>query len=139
MKLNEIMRMAFEADQERLKAEHLAAVSKTRDALIARGIRIRRYGKIEMRMPERANSDPIMDAIYCTDMSDPANARYLFPLENKADEEMAWSMAEAIYVARADDFSDDISGRAEYVFQQVLVDSRRMMCDPDYERLCSTG
>jgi len=67
MKLSEIMRMVFEADQERLKAEHLAAVSKTRDALIARGIRIRRYGKIEMRMPKRANSDPIMDAIYCTD------------------------------------------------------------------------
>ena len=84
MKLSEIMRMAFEADQERLKAEHSAAVSKTRDAVIARGIRIRRYGKIEMRMPERANSDPIMDAIYCTDMSDPANARYLFPLENEA-------------------------------------------------------
>ena len=66
-----------------------------------------------MRMPKRANSDPIMDAIYCTDMSDPANARYLFPLENKADEEMAWSMAEAIYVARADDFSDDITEAEE--------------------------
>ena len=139
MKLSEIMRMVFEADQERLKAEHLAAVSKTRDALIARGIRIRRYGKIEMRMPKRANSDPIMDAIYCTDMGDPANARYLFPLENEADEEMAWSMAEAIYGARADDFSDDITeAEAEYVFQQALVDSRRMICDPEYDRLCST-
>ena len=72
--------------------------------------------------------------------SDPANARYLFPLENEADEKMAWSMADASYDARADDFSDDITeAEAEYVFQQALVDSRRMMCDPDYERLCSTG
>ena len=46
-------------------------------------------------------------------------------------------MAEAIYGARADDFSDDIT-EAEYVFQQALVDSRRMMCDPEYDRLCST-
>ena len=47
---------------------------------------------------------------------------------------MAWSMAEAIYVFRADDFSDDITeAEAEYVFQQALVDSRRMLCDPDYD------
>src|SRR5215469_4255675 len=83
MKLNEILRMAFEADQERLKAEHLAVVSKTRDALIARGIRIRQYGKIELRMPKRANSDPVEDPIYCTHMGDPANARYRFRLRMK--------------------------------------------------------
>jgi len=49
---------------------------------------------------------------------------------------MAWSTADAIYDARADDFSDDITeAEAEYVFQQALVDSRRMMCDPEYERM----
>jgi len=47
-------------------------------------------------------------------------------------------MAEAIYDARADDFSDDITeAEAEYVFQQALVDSRRMLCDPDYYDLCN--
>jgi hypothetical protein len=136
MKLSEIMRMVFEDAQERLKAEHLAAVSKTRDPLIARGIRIRQYGKIEIRMPKRANSDPVLDLIYCTHMGDPANARYLFPLENEADEEMAWVMAEAIYDSRADDFSDDITeAECDHVFEQCLIDCRRMMCDPDYVRM----
>ena len=93
MKLSEIMRMAFEADQERLKAEHLAAVSKTRDAMIALGTRIRQHGRIEMSVPKRANARP-NELETCTDMGDPANAHYLFPLENEKDEEDAWDMAE---------------------------------------------
>ena len=134
MKLNEIMRMAFEADQERLKAEHLAKRSKTRDAMIALGTRIRQHGRIEMSVPKRANARP-NELETCTDMGDPANAHYLFPLENEKDEEDAWDMAEINYNVWAESFSDDITeAEAEQVFQQCVVDCRRMMFDREYGR-----
>jgi hypothetical protein len=49
---------------------------------------------------------------------------------------MAHGMAGAIYSARAEDFSDDITpAQADSIYEQCLIDSRRMICDPDYERI----
>ena len=86
-------------------------------------------------MPKRANVDPMAELL-CTHMGDAANARYLVSLENEADEEMAWYMAGAIYSAYSDHFSPDITKEeCDYVWEQCLVDSRRMICDNDYERM----
>jgi hypothetical protein len=86
-------------------------------------------------MPKRANVDP-SDQAHFTDMGDPANAEYLFPLENEEDEETAWDMADVNYHVYAESFSDDITQEeCDYVFEQCLVDCRRMICDPDYGRM----
>jgi hypothetical protein len=56
------------------------------------------------------------------------------PLPNAEDEEMAHQMADWIYCARVDDFCDDITiQEADRVWEQCLIDSRRMICEPEYE------
>jgi hypothetical protein len=59
------------------------------------------------------------------DRLDPRNARYLVPLQDTADEALAHEMADAI----------TFDGDAD--FEQALIDSRRMLCDPAYEELFS--
>ena len=86
-------------------------------------------------MPKRANVD-LTTELLCTHRDDPANAQYVVPLDNAADEDTAHSMAEAVYCAYVDHFSPDITeDEAEYVWQQCLIDMRRMLCDPDYESM----
>jgi hypothetical protein len=95
--------------------------------MIALGTRIRQHGRIEMSVPKRANARP-NELETCTDMGDPANVHYLFPLENEKDEEDAWDMAVINYNVWAESFSDDITeAEAEQVFQQCVVDCRRIV------------
>jgi hypothetical protein len=78
-------------------------------------------------------SDALVSDLLCTHPGDPANARYLVPLKDFEQEEMARTMADAIYSARADYFRDDITKQqADRVWEQCLIDSRRMLCDGDY-------
>jgi hypothetical protein len=80
--------------------------------------------------------DAFLSDLLCCHRDDPANARYLVPLENAEDEAMAHAMADVIYSARAEDFSDYITqAQADRIYEQCLIDSRRMICDPDYERI----
>ena len=68
-----------------------------------------------------------------TPRDDPQYARYLVPLPNAADEEMAESMADAIYCACKDRFCADITEQeVDWVWGQCLIDSRRMICEPEY-------
>ena len=68
-----------------------------------------------------------------TPRDDPQYARYLVPLPNPADEEMAEDMAQAIYCACKDRFCTDITDQeVDWVWEQCLIDSRRMVCEPEY-------
>jgi hypothetical protein len=72
--------------------------------------------------------------LLCTNRDDPANARYVVSLPNLEDEAMAHCMADVIYSAYADGFCDDITKEeADRVWEQCLIDSRRMICEPEYE------
>ena len=68
-----------------------------------------------------------LNADLSVDRADPRNAKYLVPLDNEKDEDMARSMAECIVVMGCD---GDESRR-----EQALIDLRRMVLDPDYEAL----
>ena len=70
-----------------------------------------------------------------TDMADPRNAAYVLPLGDIADEDLANSMAEASFGAVADQHADDPTFDGDLVYEQCLVDMRRMLRDPDYARL----
>ena len=75
-----------------------------------------------------------LEQLLCTNRDDPQFARYLVPLRNAADEETAHVMADMIYGAYADRFCDDITKEeANRVREQCLTDSRRMICEPEYE------
>ena len=77
-----------------------------------------------------------IELLMCTPRDDPQYARYLVPLPNAADEEMAESMADAIYSACADRFCADITEQeVDRVWEQCLIDSRRMICEPEYETI----
>jgi hypothetical protein len=74
-------------------------------------------------------------ALLSTHPGDPANARYLTPLENSEDEAMAHDMADSTYTAMVDDFPEDITKeQADAAYEQALIDCRRMLCDEDYAR-----
>ena len=81
--------------------------------------------------------DAFVRDLLCTHPGDPANARYLVPLSDPEEEEMAHSMADAIYCCGyAPDFSDDITKeQADRVWEQCLRDARRMLCDENYARI----
>ncbi len=67
------------------------------------------------------------------DTSDPQNARYLTPFSDAKREERAYEMASLSYSAATDEFDDDTTqAEADKVFEQCIVDARRMLCDPDY-------
>ena len=79
-----------------------------------------------------------------TDQSDPAMRRYLKPLADPEQEAMARSMADAIWGAVMDDLRIDGRGHVTteqdfLAYSQALVDSRRMLRDPDYDALISGG
>ena len=81
--------------------------------------------------------DALLSDLLSTHPHDPANARYVVPLDNPEDEEMAHAMADAIYGAyAADHFTDDTQQEvADRIYEQALIDSRRMIVDRDYERI----
>jgi hypothetical protein len=80
--------------------------------------------------------DAFVGDLLTTHPSDPANARYLAPLEYSEQEEMARAMADAIYSGRAKYFSDYITKeQADRVWEHCRIDSRRMLCDEDYARI----
>jgi len=73
------------------------------------------------------------EQLMSTNRDDPQYARYLVPLPNPADEEMAEDMAQAIYCACKDRFCTDITDQeVDWVWEQCLIDSRRMVCEPEY-------
>jgi hypothetical protein len=75
------------------------------------------------------------DQLLCTP-DDDANKQYFVPLPSAKDEEMAHCMADAIYSAYAERFADDITQQeADRVYEQCLADSRRMICDQEYEAM----
>jgi hypothetical protein len=81
-----------------------------------------------------------LDAFLCdllsTHSHDPANARYLVPLENPEDEEVARDMADVNYHAHAECFTDRTTKEvADRVYEQCLIDARRMVVDKEYYRL----
>lgn len=80
--------------------------------------------------------DAFVSSLFYTNPGDPANARYLVPLDNAEEEELVNHMASAIYSAKADDFSNNITKeQADREWEQSLIDSRRMLCDEGYMRL----
>ncbi len=80
--------------------------------------------------------DALIVDLLKTHPADPANAPYLVPLEDRQAEEMAQCMADASYSAAAEEFADHITReQADKVWEQCLVDARRMLCDEDYARI----
>jgi hypothetical protein len=80
--------------------------------------------------------DAFVSDLLNTHPGDPANARYLVPLDDPEQEDWAHAMAGAIYGAKAEYFSESITQeQADKVYEQCLIDSRHMLCDPDYERM----
>ena len=76
------------------------------------------------------------DQLMLAPRDDPQYARYLVPLPNAADEELAECVADAIYCACKDRFCDDLTKQeADRVWEQCLIDSRRMVCEPEYEAI----
>jgi hypothetical protein len=68
------------------------------------------------------------------DMEDPQNARYLKALDR--EEDTARSMADAICGAKLEQIDGELTTEQdEALYNQCLVDSRRMLCDPDYAAL----
>lgn len=63
----------------------------------------------------------LIDQLLCSHPDDPANARYKVPLPDPKDEETAHCMAEMIFL-------DPRAGS----YEQCLMDSRRMICEPEY-------
>ena len=88
-------------------------------------------------MTEKVRSDALLDDLLSTHPHDPANARYVAPLDNPEDEAMARAMADAIYGAyAADHFTNGTPQEvADRIYEQALIDSRRMIVDRDYERI----
>jgi hypothetical protein len=78
--------------------------------------------------------DAFVRDLLCTHRADPANARYLVPLEDSEQEEMAHIMADEIYSAAAEYYFSDKTTKeqADRVWEQALIDSRRMLCDGEY-------
>ena len=80
--------------------------------------------------------DTLLSDLLRTHPGDPANVPYLVPLHDAEAERLAHAMADVIYIDAADYFSDDITQeQADRVYQQALIDSRRMICDEDYARI----
>ena len=69
---------------------------------------------------------------WTSNQGDPRNARYLRPLPPE-DEELANGMADANFGAWVEEY--ERNGRAfdpDKLFNQCLVDTRRMLCDREY-------
>ena len=76
-----------------------------------------------------------LNADLTCDMWHPRNAVYRVSLSNPDNEHMANEMAAVITGAVIDDRGHEPGFDRDKAFEQALVDSRRMMCEPAYERL----
>ena len=84
----------------------------------------------------KRNGLSLIQQLLTTNRDDPANARYLVPLPNADDEDEAYDMADVIYYACVEYFPADITmEEMDHVWEQALIDSRRMICDPEYLRI----
>lgn len=102
------------------------------------GIPVINDGTTSQQEEEASNDEKrrhqLIDQLLCTNRDDPQNALYLAPLARAEDEQMAHSMADVIYCACADNFTDDITKEeADRVWEQCLIDARRMIYEPEYE------
>jgi len=74
-----------------------------------------------------------IELLMCTPRDDPQYARYLVPLPNAADEALAQEMASFTWPWAAARFCADITEQeADRAFEQILIDARRMICEPEY-------
>jgi hypothetical protein len=90
---------------------------------------------LQNERPERP-MDAFVRDLLCSHPADPAHARYLVPLEDPEQEKMAHSMADWSYGACTDYFTEDTTKeQADRVWDQCLIDARRMLCDEDYARI----
>jgi hypothetical protein len=72
----------------------------------------------------------------CVDTTDPRNARDLAPLANPADEDTARTMADVTFGAACDDLDDAVTAAlADALYDQCLIDARRMQMDERYAQL----
>ena len=93
---------------------------------------------IEEMLHLAINPKPTTD-IRTTDIRDPRYLRYLSPLDS-VREEVAVDMAGMTYGAYAAEFDDSTTqAKANRVYEQCLVDARRMLCDQDYMHLFDGG
>jgi hypothetical protein len=80
--------------------------------------------------------DAFLRDLLCTHPCDPANARYLVPLEDSEQEKMTHIMADISYGAWVEDLGDNITKeQADRIWEQCLIDARHMLCDEDYMRI----
>jgi len=79
--------------------------------------------------------DALLDDHLGSHPGDPANACWLEPLDDPEEEVLAHGMAGAIYGACMDELSDMTDAQADYVWEQCLINSRRMLGDEDYASL----
>jgi len=74
--------------------------------------------------------------LFNTNPNDPAHARYLIPLPKAEDERDAHVYADCAYGEICDRFDPAITQAESFrVWEQVLIDSRRRICDPEYDDL----
>jgi len=74
----------------------------------------------------------LSERLFCTP-DDPQNARYWVPLQNAKNEEMARAMADVSYSAVAERFAAETpQEEADRIYNQCLVDARRIICDGEY-------
>ena len=73
------------------------------------------------------------EQLFCTP-DDRQNARYWVPLQDAKNEEMARAMADASYEAvAAERFTKETpQAEADRIYNQCLVDARRIICDGEY-------
>ena len=79
--------------------------------------------------------DAFVRDLLTTHPGDPANAPCLVPLDSE-QEEMAQIMADFMYSACTDHFDENTTQeQADRVYEQCLIDARRMVCDENYMRI----
>jgi hypothetical protein len=124
------------------KAEQEAVLADQSEDLIAGVMDLLRERQREQRLhifdgrlPRRANLS-LAGLLLVTNSNDPANARYLVPLPNAEDESDANMYADCAYGVICDRFDPAITqAEAFLVWEQTLIDSRRRLCDPEYEAM----
>lgn len=78
---------------------------------------------------QRFGIDENFDAI----RGDPRNARYLVPLADPDDEELAAVFAAAVYDAIAYDHGGFASSTdSDWCYEQCLINGRKYQCEPEY-------
>ena len=84
--------------------------------------------ELRKRRLEAATGCKGLNSDLSVDMNDPCNAPYLTSIED-----LARSMAAAICSAKLDEIDGDLTPeQANALWEQCLVDSRRILLDPEY-------